>query len=424
MVYTDEDGGATNKIRIEHFDIDGNKIGGPPSTVAEDAAFDMDAPQIAMAADGSYLVAYERETGAGNVDILGTIVNPDGSLGTTEFVIEGDAEEVLTPTVAALSNGNFVVAYSDEWPGANENNAVQFRIITPGTPPTVGSGINADGVPANDQTEPKVAALTGGGFVVVYTEAVGGNNDIRAAIFDNNGAVVKAAFTVNNVVVGDQNEPVVAALSDGGFVVVWDDDNSDNLMGQRFDAAGNEVGAEFVAGVAGSENNPTITALDDGRFFVGFENGTGDDDVWGTIFDPRDETILGTGEDDLLTAPATGGTLKGKSGDDTLLGTGFGDHLIGGGGKDLIVGMDGNDDLKGGGKKDFFVFASELDKNNNVDTVEDYDNDKLLLLDDIFAAVGDSVNENELRFGAQRPRRQRPHHRQRGPGQETGDPLL
>ena len=43
------------------------------------------------------------------------------------------------------------------------------------------------------------------------------------------------------------------------------------------------------------------------------------------------------------------------------------------------------------------VIASILACGN--DTVEDYDDDKLLLLDDIFAAVGDSVNENELRFG-------------------------
>ena len=88
MVYTDEDGGATNKIRIEHFDIDGTRSEARPRPWPRTRAFDMDAPQIAMAANGSYLVTYERETGAGNVDILGTIVNPDGTLGTTEFVIE------------------------------------------------------------------------------------------------------------------------------------------------------------------------------------------------------------------------------------------------------------------------------------------------------------------------------------------------
>ena len=69
----------------------------------------------------------------------------------------------------------------------------------------------------------------------------------------------------------------------------------------------------------------------------------------------------------------------------TLLGTGFGDHLIGGGGKDLIVGMDGNDDLKGGGQEGLPSFSPPRStRNNNVDTVEDYDDDKLLLLDDNF----------------------------------------
>lgn len=404
VVYVDDDGGATDKIRIEHYDIDGNKIAGPPSTVAEDAAANMDVPQIAMAADGSHLVVYERDNGGGNIDILGTIVNPDGSLGTAEFVIDGtgDPEEIITPAVAALSNGNFVVAYSDDQPGANTNNAACFRIITPGTPPTVGGQVILNNIPANNQFEPKVAALTGGGFVLVYTETVAGNDDIRAAVVDNNGVVVKATFTVNNVTTGSQNEPVVAALSDGGFVIVWDDDNAGNLTGQRFDAAGNEVGAEFVAGVIGEETNPTITALDDGRFFVGFEQSTGDDDAIGTIFDPREKTITGSGDDDILTAFANGGTVLGKAGDDMLLGSDKGDNLKGGGGKDYLVGMDGNDDLAGGAAQDFYVFAFELDKNNNVDTVNGFrskQKDKLLLLDDIFPAVGDKVNKGELRFG-------------------------
>src|SRR5690606_6337666 len=118
-----------------------------------------------------------------------------------------------------------------------------------------------------------------------------------------------------------------------------------------------------------------------------------DNDVWGTIFDPREETIEGTSEADLLTAFAAGGTVKGRAGDDMLLGTGSGDNLKGGGGSDYLVGMDGNDFLHGGAKKDFFVFAAVLDKDNNVDTVQVFkqkkQKDKLVLLDDIFAAVGD-----------------------------------
>ena len=116
----------------------------------------------------------------------------------------------------------------------------------------MGSQVIVNNVLANDQTSPKVAALTGGGGVVVYTEVVAGNANIRAAVFDNNGVVTTPAFTVNNGLAGSQNQPQVAALHDGGFVVVWDDDNTNLLMGQRFDATANEVGAEFEkAGLTG-----------------------------------------------------------------------------------------------------------------------------------------------------------------------------
>lgn len=59
---------------------------------------------------------------------------------------------------------------------------------------------------------------------------------------------------------------------------------------------------------------------------------SGDNDVWEQIFDPREETIFGTGADALITAFAAGGTVKGKGGDDMLLGSSSGDNLIGGGG--------------------------------------------------------------------------------------------
>jgi Ca2+-binding RTX toxin-like protein len=360
-------------------------------------------PQIAMASDGSHLVVYERDHGGGDVDVVGKFVNSDGSLGT-EFTIDADGENILNPTVAALSNGNFVVAYENEWSGASNNTWIGLKIVTPGTPPTLGGQKFPELLDGTvDQDHPKVAALEGGGFALVYASNQGGTDDIRAAIYDDDGNVVKAPFTVNANLTGAQDEPVVAALHDGGFVVVWDDGNLGVLMGQRFDAAGNEVGSEFVAGSIGQETAPTITVLDDGRFFVGYEQQTGDDDVWGTIFDPREDTIEGTSEADILTAFATGGTVKGRAGDDMLLGTGSSDNLKGGGGSDHLVGMDGNDFLHGGAKKDFFVFAAVLDKDNNVDTVQGFkqkkQKDKLVLLDDIFAAVGDKVDKGEVRVG-------------------------
>jgi Ca2+-binding RTX toxin-like protein len=237
---------------------------------------------------------------------------------------------------------------------------------------------------ANSPTNVGVTALKGGGFVVAYSEFAAGNRDVYAAIYDNSGNQLKAPFKLNDNTDGNQTQPAVAALADGGFVAVWSDRDLDQIMGQRYTAAGDKIGDQFPASSHGSEFGPVITVLDDGRFFVGFEREVGDIDISGSIFDPRDKKVTGTNGDDVLTAFAEGGKVKGLGGDDTLLGAEADGTLIGGKGKDWLAGGMSNDLLKGGKGKDCFVFHSDLDKKTNVDTIKDFGKgkDKLYLLDD------------------------------------------
>jgi hypothetical protein len=76
--------------------------------------------------------------------------------------------------------------------------------------------------------------------------------------------------------------------------------------------------------------------------------------------------------------------------------------LFGNKGDDWIVGNLGDDALKGNKGKDCFVFNTELNKHNNVDHIKDFRDqgkDKIYLLDDIFAAIGNKLNKKELEFG-------------------------
>ena len=74
------------------------------------------------------------------------------------------------------------------------------------------------------------AALAGGGFVVVWADRYAEGDDttldnrgIRAQLYKANGEAVDAAFTVNAKMSGAQLDPKVAALSNGGFIVTWSD---------------------------------------------------------------------------------------------------------------------------------------------------------------------------------------------------------
>ena len=56
-------------------------------------------------------------------------------------------------------------------------------------------------------------------------------------------------FRINTYIANDQRNPSVAVLSGGGFVVTWQSDGQDGngfgIYGQVFDNSGNMVGTEF-----------------------------------------------------------------------------------------------------------------------------------------------------------------------------------
>ncbi len=342
MVYEDTDASGTS-IVVQVYDVDGDVVAGAPISITLDAGADiLSSPSVAVREDGSFLVVYERGDGAGDTDIVGKIVAANGTVGA-EFAIFDQADDSLNPEVATLTNGNYVVVFQDESAGDAANRNPEFRIVSSAGAVLGGLNISAD---ADDQTDVQVAALTGGGFVVVWTEENGdGNGDgIRAAVFDNDGDIVGTAFTVNTPAVGAQTSADVVALDDGGFVVVWHDTAAGLLRGQRFDASGNKVGDEFEAGSLGAEFGPVAALLGDGRFIAGFDQvGGADTDVHLTIFDPRDNVINGTGENDVITARLEGATVNGLDGDDILLGQGGNDVLDGGAGEDDMSGRGGND---------------------------------------------------------------------------------
>lgn len=328
-------------IRVQTYDVDGNLVPLTPINIAVDVGDDYANPSVAMQSDGSYLVVYEQSDGAGDTDILGTVVNAAGVV-QPEFTVFSQADNTTNAEVATLSNGNYVVVFQDESAGDGANRDPKFQIVTSTGAAVIGGTISSD---ADDQTDVQVAALSGGGFVAVWTEENGdGNGDgIRARIYDNDGGVVTAAFTVNTSTTGVQYHSDVTALADGGFVVVWDDNNVGLEYGQRFDAAGTAVGDQFVVGNLGAEMAPTVEALSDGRFIVGFDQYGGDPDVHTTIFDPRESVINGTSEDDVITSRKDGATVNGHDGADTLLGQARADILNGGAGIDVMRGRAGDD---------------------------------------------------------------------------------
>lgn len=135
------------------------------------------------------------------------------------------------PSVAALADGGYVVVwYDSSAPGlANHIRAQIYNSdhTARGTEIAVES---TDG----SHTQPSVASLASGGFIVAWSE----NGEVNARRFDADGQHQSFQFRVNTTTELTQDQPSVAGLSDGGYVIAWRD--ASQLNG---DASGNSVRA-------------------------------------------------------------------------------------------------------------------------------------------------------------------------------------
>ena len=251
-------GVSGTSILVEYYDVNGiwknvTVVPDPgPDTIAN--------PSLAMNANGSYLLTYERSDNAGDTDIVGRIFAEGGVLGS-EFVIFDQDDDTTNPQVAALSDGNFAVVFQDEFLDDSADFDVRAAIVS-----EAGSVVGSNFVVVNEdanEEDPHVAALTGGGFVVVWRDDDGdgtGNPGIKARVYNNSGdAHAAGTFAVNTTTTGNQSKPEVTALADGGFVVVWAD-NGSLIRGQRFDSIGDKIGAEFTENFS-VEDDPVVAAL-------------------------------------------------------------------------------------------------------------------------------------------------------------------
>lgn len=157
-----------------------------------------------------------------------------------------------------------------------------------GADPVTDEDVNITETIGADYRDGGVAALTGGGHVIVWSATYGDGDlaGVRALVYGADGSVVSVNeywgdpgdFTVNTYKTGNQQNPTELGLADGGFAVFWhsfgQDGSEVGVYGQRFDATGLKVGGEFRVNTttALAQEAPTATLLDDGGFVVLFES--------------------------------------------------------------------------------------------------------------------------------------------------------
>lgn len=230
---------AGGEIYTQRYDQSGVAQGG--ETLVTTTPTDATSQQWSSAAgleDGGYVVtwmAYDQDGTAWNVyaqryDASGAAQGVATMVNTTTSDHERD------PAIAALADGGYVISW--------------MTVNAFGTGEIYAQRFDADGVAqggeilvntstGGDQWFPSVAALPDGGFIVTWKGHDSNGNGVFVQSFDANGVAQGSETLVNTTTAGHQTNPSVATLADGGFVVAWMSPNQDGsgfgVFSQQFE---------------------------------------------------------------------------------------------------------------------------------------------------------------------------------------------
>ncbi|MGH6768977.1 MAG: calcium-binding protein [Xanthobacteraceae bacterium] len=356
------DGGNGTGVSFRRFSADGTA-----NDLTDRVAVDIAGSQfsnigaIDFLASGEAVITYNSSS---NVFAQRFLQNGNATGAASDVSSTANTEN--QSAVAALSGGGFAVVFNDQTADVIRLRLFDFAGVATGAAVTVSDA-------SANHFNPQVEGLANGGFVVTWqdgsqTPPDTDNFAIRAQLFDSAGAEVGSEFTVNTLIEGLQGGPSVQALADGGFAIFYS--SNGEIRGQIFDAFGARVGTEFLVNTTtfGGQQAPEVALLADGRIVVtwGDQSGTGPDgfafNIFMQIIDPRDGVVTGSdGSETLFGHENLSDEINGLDGNDTMFGLNGSDSLYGGVGGDTLDGGAGDDLLFGGFGNDTFVLGSGND---------------------------------------------------------------
>ncbi|MDO6966579.1 Ig-like domain-containing protein [Rhizobium alvei] len=231
--------------------------------------------------DGSFVVSYGANDGDG-YEIFFQIVDATGNdVGTPVQVNVYETGRQSDPAVTALANGGFVIVWGGEYDTDAEG--IHQRVYDSSGNPLTGEILVAE--TTVDAESLSVIALTGGGFVTIWTDYVknagesASYKDVLMTVYDADGNAVSDQVTVNSWLTGTQDDYNVTTLPDGGFVVTWVSNSSADgedggVFLQVFDANGDKVGDETHVNdyTTAAQSEPVITTFANGDFVISWSS--------------------------------------------------------------------------------------------------------------------------------------------------------
>ena len=312
-------------VFVRRFNADGTPVA-DAFRVNETIAGPQQAATVALAPDGSMLVAWE---GQGNGDTRGIFARWYDANGTPgpEFRVNQTTDGVqLRPDVAIGPAGETVIV----WTGFGDDDPSNYgtfmsRWLPDGT--LVDDEVLVNTTTLGIQDWPAVAFAPDGRFTVAWSGVgVGGETDgVFLQQFNADGTRNGTELRVNTTTVGPQRKPDLAYNVDGQLAVVWEGYAPGDGVGivlQRYGADAAPVGTEqLVNTTTGStQNSPAIAAAGDGTWVVTWSSPKQDGSDRGVYAQQVDATgqpiggelLVNTTTQGLQDFPAVGGDGNGN----------------------------------------------------------------------------------------------------------------
>lgn len=257
--------------------------------INEQGAFDQVYPRVALLQGGGAVFVWQSGR-PGFQNIHARFLGADGVFATGDLRVNTDTNSnQVSPDVAVLADGHVMVVWTS-FGDASTRKDVKAQAFSPagqrlGAEFRVNSYEPSSPLPGLNQRSPRVAALANGNFVVAWvTENIGTSSEtfestnavtasaiVHCRLFNPAGAPLTTDFRASPRDNPFCSGPAVAGLAQGGFIVVWNQrdtvsaENSWDVFGRLFDAAGATNGPPVRLNVAtiGDQYAPRVAALGD-----------------------------------------------------------------------------------------------------------------------------------------------------------------
>lgn len=261
------------------------------------------APQVAVLTNGNVAVvwaSYDQVSSNSMQDVYCQILSTNGTpIGANFLVNQFTTWNQRAPTVAALANGGFVVAWVSEQErvlappqgtpsayqsasaGAKSSVDIYARLFSAnGTAATAEILVNADNNPC---ASPAAAVTADGSFMIVWCANDLSNHnhswDVYGRVFSSTGSGGGVTL-VNTTQYGDQYTPRISSLGKE-YLVTWtslgQDGSREGVFGQLLYFDESPIGGEFLVNTttAGQQMQPTVASDGVSQFLTVWTSFTG-----------------------------------------------------------------------------------------------------------------------------------------------------